>query len=233
MRVLLLKDVYNLGKAGEVRKVAAGYGRNFLIPQGLAVMATKGALKQAEYIRKRAAKERERLNLELSEVAEEIEGIELAFPVKAGETGKLYGSVTPAMIAEAVNDQVGSEIDKRDVDSQPIKMLGVHTARVRLTIDLVPEVTVIVHREGEPPESVIEEEPVEAPEKVGEFAELQAELEAEEAAYQPEPPEAEVAPSEAVPDLAEGDETPEAMAETEPDSEDSLSEPEEELEEES
>ncbi len=166
MKVLLLKDVYKLGRAGDVKRVADGYGRNFLLPQGLAVLATPGAMKQAETIRTRAAAQRAEQNKELSGVAEQIQGIILTFPAKAGETGKLYGSITPQMIAEAVSQKIGSEIDRRQVDIEPIRVLGRHTAKVRLTLDLVPDVTVIVHREGETP--VLEEEAAEEAEVVDE-----------------------------------------------------------------
>jgi large subunit ribosomal protein L9 len=181
MKVLLIKDVYKLGRAGDVKKVADGYGRNYLLPQGLAVLAAPGALKQADYIRRTASAQRDRLNQELSEVARGLEGLKLIFPVKAGETGKLYGSITTAMIAEAIEKATGEKVDRRQIDSQPIKTLGVHTARVRLTVDLLPEVTLLVHREGEAPESAYTAEVAAEAEEAGEFAELEAELEAEEA----------------------------------------------------
>jgi len=178
MRVLLLQDVYKLGRAGDVKKVADGYGRNYLIPQGLATLATPGALKQAEYIKKVATERRAVLNKELGAVSEIIDGLELFFPAKAGETGRLYGSVTTTMIADAIKKKTSIEIDRRQVDIQPIKLLGVHKAEIRLTMDLVPEITLIVHREGEPPETVIGKE-IEAEEIPAEdFVELQAELEA-------------------------------------------------------
>jgi large subunit ribosomal protein L9 len=178
MKVLLLKDVYNLGRAGDVKKVADGYGRNFLLPQKLAVLATPGSLKQADHIKKVAAEQRAVLNQELGSVAEQLEGVELAFPVKAGQTGRLYGSVTTSMIADAIASQTGADIDKRQVESQPIKLLGLHNARVRLTMDLLPEIKVIVHREGEPPESVLEEEIILEEVPTEDFVELQAELDA-------------------------------------------------------
>jgi large subunit ribosomal protein L9 len=181
MKVLLIKDVYKLGRAGDVKKVADGYGRNYLLPHGLAVLATPGALKQSDYIRKTAAAQRDRLNEELSEVAKQLEGLKLVFPAKAGETGKLYGSITTTMIAEAIQKSVGVKVDRREIDSQPVKTLGVHTARVRLTVDLLPEITLLVHREGEAPESAYEEAVPAAVEQAEEFAELEAELEAEEA----------------------------------------------------
>ncbi len=183
MKVMLLKDVYNLGRAGDVKKVADGYGRNYLIPQGLAVLATPGVMTQAERIRERAAQERARLNQELGAVAEQISGLELPFAVKAGDTGRLYGSVTTAMIAEAIEKATGVQVARRQVDSQPLKTLGVHNVSIRLTMDLNPEITVVVHREGESPESVYAIKPtvIEEVEAVEDFAELRAELEAEEA----------------------------------------------------
>jgi large subunit ribosomal protein L9 len=110
MRVLLLQDVFKLGRAGDVKRVADGFGRNYLIPQGLATLATPGALKQAEHIKKVAAEQRAVLNKELGAVAERIEGLELFFSVKAGETGRLYGSVTNAMIADAIMEKSGVEL---------------------------------------------------------------------------------------------------------------------------
>lgn len=183
MKVMLLKDVYTLGRAGDVKKVADGYGRNYLIPQGLAMLATPGALKQAERIREHASRERARLNQELGAIAEKLAGLELTFSVKAGETGRLYGSVTTGMIVDEIEKEIGMKVDRRQIDSQPIKMLGVHPVSVRLTIDLAPEVTVVIHREGELPESVyaLEGEVAAEAEVVEEFADLRAKLEAEEA----------------------------------------------------
>ncbi len=164
MKVLLLKDVYKLGRAGDVKRVADGYGRNFLMPQGLAVLATPGALKQVDRIRTQATARRNALNTEMSGLAERINGLYLAFPSKAGETGKLYGSITTQMIADAINKKLGVQVERRQVEVQPIRTLGEHKAHVRLTVDLNPEIKVIVHREGEAP--VLPEEPkAEAAEK--------------------------------------------------------------------
>jgi large subunit ribosomal protein L9 len=151
MKVLLLKDVYKLGRAGDVKRVAAGYGRNFLLPQGLAVLATPGALKQVEHIRAKANAHREQLNQEMSGVAARLEGMVLTFPARASETGKLYGSITTQMIAEAINQKANVELTRRQIDIQPLRNLGEHKAHVRLTVDLVPEITILVHREGEAP----------------------------------------------------------------------------------
>jgi large subunit ribosomal protein L9 len=152
MKVLLLKDVYNLGRAGEVKKVADGYGRNFLLPQGLGVLATPGALKQAERIKAEADKQRDLRNAEMSAVSEKLKEIELLFPARAGETGKLYGSVTTEMIAEQLAERAGIEIARRQIDSQPLRQLGMHTIKIRLTMDIIPEIQAVVYREGESPE---------------------------------------------------------------------------------
>lgn len=149
MKVLLLKDVYKLGRAGDVKKVADGYGRNYLIPQRLAALATVGALKQATQIRSEAAVQRDLINKEMSAVANRIAGVTLTYAAKASETGKLYGSITTQMIADQINKKAGVEISRRQVDTQPIRSLGEYKVLVRLTVDLIPEVKVIVHREGE------------------------------------------------------------------------------------
>lgn len=168
MKVLLLKDVYKLGRAGEVKKVAAGYGRNYLIPQELAVLATPGALKSADYIREKAAKQRDALNQEMSSVADQMEGLMLSFSARASETDRLYGSITTHMIAEELSERLGVEIVRRQIDSQPLRKIGVHNVPVRLTVDLVPEIKVIVYREGESPETVLEELESEAAETAAE-----------------------------------------------------------------
>ena len=174
MKVMLLKDVYKLGRAGDIKKVADGYGRNFLIPQGLALLATAGALKQAERVRKQAEVRRTELNSELKGLADQIQGITVTFGAKAGETGKLYGSITTQDVASAISEQTRFEIKKQQVDMQPIRNLGEFTANVRLTMDLVPEVKIIVHREGE----AVEESSAEEAEVLAE-AELEAKPEAE------------------------------------------------------
>jgi large subunit ribosomal protein L9 len=191
MKVLLLEDVYKLGRAGDVKRVADGYGRNYLLPQGLAVLATPGALKQAEEIRTVAAARRTVLNEEMSDVAEKISEVVLTFPAKASETGKLYGSITTQMIADALSQAVGVQIERRQIDSQPLRSLGEHKVDVRLTIDLVPEVSVIVHREGESPALPGKEEAEEAEEPEEEAAEM-AETSEEPESEQPEESEPQV-----------------------------------------
>ena len=149
MKVLLLKDVYKLGRAGDVKRVADGYGRNYLLPQGMAVLATAEALKGAERIRENANVQRAIVNQEMDAVAKQISGLTLTFAARASETGKLYGSVTTQMIADAIKAKSGVEIARRQIDSQPLRMLGEYKVRIRLTVDLIPSIDVVVYREGE------------------------------------------------------------------------------------
>jgi large subunit ribosomal protein L9 len=160
MKVMLVKDVYKLGRAGDIKKVADGYGRNFLLPQGFAVLATAGALKQIEKVRKQAEIRRTEQNSELKGLADQIKGIVVTFGAKAGDTGKLYGSITTQDVATAISEQTRFEVKKQQVDMQPIRNLGEFIAHVRLTVDLMPEVKIIVHREGEALEEEAAEEPV-------------------------------------------------------------------------
>ncbi len=132
-----------------LKKVADGFGRNYLIPQGFAMLATPGAMKQIEVIRKKAVERRTVLNNELSGVAELVQDKVLTFASKAGDTGKLYGSITNQMIVDALNEKIGTTIDRRQIEIQPIRNLGEHLAVVRLTVDLNPTIKIIVHREGE------------------------------------------------------------------------------------
>jgi large subunit ribosomal protein L9 len=149
MKVLLIKDVYKLGRAGDVKKVADGYGRNFLLPQKMAVLATPGAIKTAERIRSKAAEKRVILNDEMSVVAKALEKVQLSFGARAGETGKLYGSITSQEVVESLQKKTGYELKRQQLDMQPLRTLGEHIVRIRLTMDLIPEIKVTVFREGE------------------------------------------------------------------------------------
>ena len=165
MKVLLIKDVYKLGRAGDIKKVANGYGRNYLIPQGFAIPATENSAKVAEAIAKKATEKRAALNEELKSVAEVLSSLEIYFPVKAGETGKLYGSVSPQNIVDRIKEEKGIEIDRHQLVTEPIRNLGDYMIPVSLTLDLVPEIRVVIHREGEVfKPAVVEEEIVEAEE---------------------------------------------------------------------
>ena len=188
MKVMLVKDVYKLGRAGDIKKVADGYGRNFLIPHGLAVLATAGALKQVERIKAKAEVRRNTQNEELKGVAELIQGVELDFAVKAGETGKLYGSITTQDVATALTEKVRYEVKRQLVDMMPIREIGEFTAHIRLTMDLVPEIKISVHREGESAEEMKAKEAKESKEeKARSKARKKAEVEAEAPAAEETP----------------------------------------------
>jgi large subunit ribosomal protein L9 len=165
MKVLLIKDVYKLGRAGDVKRVADGYGRNFLIPQGMAVLATPGAMKTAERIRSKATEKRAILNNEMGVVAEMLKKVQIAFGARAGETGKLYGSITSQDVVDAIQKKSGYVVKRQQLDMQPLRTLGEHTVRIRLTMDLIPEIKVNVFREGEAEPSLPIEQPVEKPEE--------------------------------------------------------------------
>ena len=145
MRVVLRKDVKRLGTVGEVRSVADGYARNYLIPRGLAVLATDAALEQvkadAASMRRRASQEHDQAKT----LAERIDGVEIVFQAKAGETGRLYGSITNGDVAERLAEIAGEPVDKRKIQlEEPIKDLGSSDVQVKLHGDVVAHVTVIV-----------------------------------------------------------------------------------------
>jgi len=150
MKVLLLRDHDKLGKAGDIKNVADGYARNFLLPRRLAVLATAGALKQAETIRRAEERRRAKLFAEAQAVANQLTGTTLIFRALASETGKLYGSITAGDIAEAVQREKGIELDKRRIElREPLRSLGTHTVSVRLAAELVPSLTVIIEPQTE------------------------------------------------------------------------------------
>ena len=145
MEVLLLKDVKRLGRAGEIRKVADGYARNYLIPRGLAVLATPGAVQRTEVQKAIDAQRQERVRDDASALAERLTEIHLTFKMKAGEGGRLYGSVTAADVAEEIQKRTGHPIDKRKVAlEEPIRLLGEHKVVLKLGSGIAPVATVVV-----------------------------------------------------------------------------------------
>lgn len=147
MKVLLKEDIDNIGMAGEVHKVANGYGRNYLLPQGLAIMASPSMMKQATAWRKKADARRAELRAEFEELSTKIEAVKLAFTARAGETGKLFGSVTTSQIADDLNAELGTELDRRKVGVEPLRQLGEHKVVVRLSGEFQPELTVVIANE--------------------------------------------------------------------------------------
>ena len=179
MKVLLIKDVYKLGRAGDIKKVANGFGRNYLIPQGLAIPATENSHKVAEAIAQKATERRAALNEELKSLADVLEKLELFFPVKAGETGKLYGSVSAQNIIDRIKAEKGIDLDRHQLVTEPIRKVGEYFIPISLTLDLVPEIRVVVHREGEVFVAQVEEVLVEI-EEIVEESDFEAVEESEE-----------------------------------------------------
>lgn len=149
MKVLLKEDVYNLGYAGEVHEVSPGYGRNFLIPQGMAVAATGGVMKQAEAWRKKAEARREELRSEYEALSAKIAELSLTFTARASQQGRLFGSITTSQIADEMNETLGTDIDRRKVGVEPLRELGEHKVVVRLSGEFQPEMTVTIANEDE------------------------------------------------------------------------------------
>ena len=169
MKVLLKNDVHNLGYAGEVLDVANGYGRNYLIPKGLAVKATGSVLREAEAWRERAAVRVSEIRQEHEVLAGQINEARLIFYARAGETGKLYGSVTTADIASKLNEELGTDIDRRLISSAALRQLGEHKVTIKLGRDFHPQITVNVHpleTESEIADSETEGEDIESSEEV-------------------------------------------------------------------
>ncbi len=150
MKVLLTRDIDQIGKAGQVKTVADGYARNYLIPKGLAVPATEGALRQAETIRKAEERRQAQLFAQAQAIAGQLAETTLIFQARAGETGKLYGSITATDIVEAIQTQKGIELDKRKVELRdPIRMVGTHKVPIKLASNLIAEVKVVIEAQIE------------------------------------------------------------------------------------
>ena len=176
MKVILLEDVKGVGKKDQIVNAADGYARNFLFPKKLAVAATKGNLKQLDERRNNIAK-REAVRLATAnETKAAFEGKTVTVDVKVGDEGILFGSVTAAMIADAIKAQLGMDIDRKRVElGKPIKVAGAHTVAISLYREIKAEVVVLV--------GVTAEELAAEPEETAEVAEAEtAEVETEAAA---------------------------------------------------
>jgi large subunit ribosomal protein L9 len=144
----LLKDIKRLGKAGQIKKVADGYARNYLVPRGLAVLATPGAIRRTEVQQAIEEQREDRVRTDGSALAERLSETVLTFRVMASDKGRLYGSVTTADIAAQIEKQTGQPVDKRKVQlDEPIRLLGSHQVPVRLLPGVTAEVTVVVEQQ--------------------------------------------------------------------------------------
>lgn len=144
MKIILRADVENLGRLGDVVRVKAGYGRNYLLPQGLAMLVTPGNLKSFELERKKLQARMDALRSTADELAARIEGLVLTIPMRVGDNNKLYGSVTTSIIGDALGAQ-GVELDRRRIlMDHSIRTLGEHPVRVRLHADVLASLIVKV-----------------------------------------------------------------------------------------
>ena len=148
MKVILKTDLSNLGATGDVVEVKAGYGRNYLIPQGLAYQASAGNIKRVEEEKKTSEERSRRDYLEARRRAAQLEGATITFQARAGEEGKLFGSVTNGDIADRLKEKgLDFELDRRWVHiDEPIKTVGEFQAQVRLHADVIVPIEVRVER---------------------------------------------------------------------------------------
>jgi len=149
MKIILTQDVEKLGNAGTMQEVKPGYARNYLIPRGMAVVATTGMAKQV--LERQAAEQRKiaKQEVAMQSLADRINGMRLTFTARAGDTGRLYGSVTNAEIAERLSQELGEEIDRRKIEVPGgIHEVGDFTVTINLVGRLKPQITATVVAEG-------------------------------------------------------------------------------------
>jgi large subunit ribosomal protein L9 len=145
MKVILQKTVDDLGDPGDIVEVADGYARNYLMPRGLAVKATRGGVKHIESLKRAHAVRVNKAKAEAEQVASRLASTPIKVQAHAGEEGKLFGSVTASDIAEAIDKQAGVRVDRHDVHlEEPIRSVGAHEVRVHLFAEVDPIVTVEV-----------------------------------------------------------------------------------------
>ena len=148
MKVVFLEDVPKVAKAGEIKEVADGYGRNFLIPQKLAVLASPSALNAAETQTKIRARSQTQIEDEVTELVRQLDGKEITLKARAGAQEHLHGSITSADIASELQNTTGLVIDKRKIElDEPIRQLGSYEVAIRLAKDMIPKIKVTVIEE--------------------------------------------------------------------------------------
>jgi len=146
MKVVLQKDVKDLGKVGDAVNVKAGFARNFLFPRKLAVEATEKRIKQWQHLKQVAESKKKKANIDRKELIEKINGKSVSFKRAAGKTDKLFGSVTSHEISTEL-EKLGFSVDRKDIQiEEVIKVLGQHKVFVKLGEDLVAEIAVSVER---------------------------------------------------------------------------------------
>jgi large subunit ribosomal protein L9 len=150
MKVVLLEDITGKGKAGEIKEVSKGYAKNFLLPRGLALLATPTVTKQVES-RLEKTKLEESIDRErLVELAQQIEGKEIRFKARIGAGERLFGSITAADLAEELSRTIGSVVDKRKIDiEKALRQAGTYEIAVKLASDIKPKIAVIIEEEEE------------------------------------------------------------------------------------
>jgi len=145
MKVIFLEDVPKVARAGEIKEVADGYSRNFLIPQKLALPVTRQDMSVIEAQIRVRARRQAQTEAEMIELANNVDGKEIILKARAGQKGRLYGSITLADIASELETATGAVIDKRKIELQnPIRQLGSYEVSIRLAKDIVPKITVTV-----------------------------------------------------------------------------------------
>jgi large subunit ribosomal protein L9 len=147
MKVVLLKDVKKLGKAGEIKNVSDGYAKNFLIPKKLVEIATESKIKEIKNIEKIESRKRELEIKKLEEIAEKINKRSFTIKVKAGNSGKLFGSLTADKIASILKERVNVNIDKRKIQMKPIRELGKYDISISFKNDINATVHIFVEKE--------------------------------------------------------------------------------------
>ena len=150
MKVVLLQDVRGKGKAGEIREVSKGYAKNFLLPQGLALIASPTVIKQVESRLEREKLEEGIDREKLIELAQQIEGKEIRLKARIGVGERLFGSITAADVAEELSTVIGSVIDKKKIDiKKPFRQTGSYEVAVKLASAIKPKITVVIEEEKE------------------------------------------------------------------------------------
>jgi len=158
MKIILTQDVEKLGTAGTLQEVKPGYARNYLIPQGMAQVATAGLIKQVQERQDAEQRRVAKQEVAMQSLADRIQGVRLTFTARAGETGRLFGSITSADVAEALSKQVGEEVDRRKVDlATGLHEIGEFPVTINLVGRLKPQIVAIVVPEGGYPVSEAEE----------------------------------------------------------------------------